>query len=878
MKKRSQKVVCIFLALLLVAVVGGCKWYSLDFLVHKGDGDGSRGGSGGAPLGVTMINISGATVTAEPQYEATDDSAYGGINANGPFLSAYLPVTVDSFRIAETELTYEKWSEVYNWAVKHRYSFEHEGCNGKEGLCGRDPQGPNQPVVGISWRDAVVWCNAASEREGLNPVYLFNGEVLRTSRTFDADYCSVSSAANGYRLPTSAEWEYAVRGGKTTEIEWNYQYAGTNNEGELPIYAVYDLDDSIESNNTSPVKTKLPNSCGLYDMSGNVFEFCFDSCYGDSSARIARGGRWCEGSWAASMGNCIHIPSDMTDWGYGFRVAQNGTPDSSPAVPAGFVKITGAKVAKRPTTDTGGSFYGVVQGAPATYIPINTFYMAETELKYQRWYEVRQWALVHGYTFYSVGKETNNSHAGTAPLDMNSAVTNISWRDAVVWCNAASEMDGLTPVYWLPGTTDFTDAAKVLREAESDTVANGSGKAENAVFNQNANGYRLPTEEEWEYAARGGNQNLADWDFRWAGTDESWMIDQYAAYDRNSALDYVGKYQANAAGLYDMTGFQYEFCWKMNGTYPSSYRGGNYQSTADNSQIDVIPSSVTPLYKLSGIGFRVVRSSVESGSSIGPRNIAMNMVLINGETVTTSIGSGAFETASSIDVVVENFYIADSEMTYAMWKDVRDWALSHGYSISAGQEGTDGLSGAQSVSAEPVTNISFRDVVIWCNAASEKEGLSPVYYQNGTSDFSNSAALLKTADSTADTPAENTAANGYRLPNSTEWEYAARGGNPSDTTSWEYIYSGTGDSVGLSNYAVFNTTDTALVKSKKPNTMGLFDMCGNVCEMVYTNGVLKYCGGGYDNSADFCEIDGTYSCGSDSVDSDLGFRVVRNAN
>ncbi|MEA1973056.1 MAG: SUMF1/EgtB/PvdO family nonheme iron enzyme, partial [Candidatus Cloacimonadota bacterium] len=183
--------------------------------------------------------------------------------------------------------------------------------------------GENHPVNSLSWYDMIAFCNAKSTEDGLTPVYSGSG----TSTVCDWN-------ANGYRLPTEAEWEYAARGG-IYESD-NYRYSGCHNEADLPDYAWY-------SSNNDPygckeVGTKLPNQLGLYDMSGNVYEWCWDwydsSYYSSSPSSNPHGANsgsyrvWRGGYWSYSAGSCrvanrgCYGPSGSSG-GIGFRILRN---------------------------------------------------------------------------------------------------------------------------------------------------------------------------------------------------------------------------------------------------------------------------------------------------------------------------------------------------------------------------------------------------------------------------------------------------------------------------------------------------------------------------------------------------------------------------
>jgi len=155
-------------------------------------------------------------------------------------------MSVASFYMMTTEVTQELYTEIHGENPSY-----HEG--------------KNLPVELVSWIDVAYFANALSKRDGLKPVY-----------TFTIDYGVVDPAANGWRMPTEAEWEYAARGGKLSK---NYTYSGSDKIDEVAWYA------ENSGRETRQVGQKKPNELGLYDMSGNVGEWCND-LFDDYSAGI----------------------------------------------------------------------------------------------------------------------------------------------------------------------------------------------------------------------------------------------------------------------------------------------------------------------------------------------------------------------------------------------------------------------------------------------------------------------------------------------------------------------------------------------------------------------------------------------------------------
>jgi formylglycine-generating enzyme required for sulfatase activity len=182
-----------------------------------------------------------------------------------------------------------------------------------QALMGTNPsyfKGDNLPVENVTWYDAVNCCNALSRKEGLTPAYTVSGTNVTWNRS-----------ANGYRLPTEAEWEYACRAGTTTP------YSSGSSVGSAGWYG------SNNGSTTHPVGTKQANAWGLHDMHGNVWEWCWD-WYGAYSSgaqtdpmgassgtyRVSRGGGWAyDGQNLRSALRGDHTPSGSY-YDLGFRL------------------------------------------------------------------------------------------------------------------------------------------------------------------------------------------------------------------------------------------------------------------------------------------------------------------------------------------------------------------------------------------------------------------------------------------------------------------------------------------------------------------------------------------------------------------------------
>ena len=190
-----------------------------------------------------------------------------------PKESQVMPKTVKAFEIGKYEVTWGEWQKVRDWAVTKGYDLENVGKGLSE----------NHPVTDVSWYEVVKWCNAKSEMERVTPVYQVKGQVYKSGE-FDkkgSDVVKEKAGAKGYRLSTDAEWEWAARGGKKSN---KYTYAGSNDLNAVG----WSKDNS--GGKPHPFGQKQPNELGIYDMSGNTWEWC-SNLVGSSYCPIRGGSR-----------------------------------------------------------------------------------------------------------------------------------------------------------------------------------------------------------------------------------------------------------------------------------------------------------------------------------------------------------------------------------------------------------------------------------------------------------------------------------------------------------------------------------------------------------------------------------------------------------
>lgn len=545
----------------------------------------------------------------------------------GTFHNGTSNISLSSFYLGRYEVTQESYEAVMAWNPSWYFG------------------NPDRPVERFPWFKAIEYCNRRSIQEGLSPCYSYSTYGTNPAgwpvgwNTTNANHVNISCNWNvdGYRLPTEMEWMYAAKGGNQSEA---YSYSGSNTIDDVAWYwNNSDIGDG-QGNRTHDIGEKDQNELGFFDMNGNVWEWCWDihASYlpddqtnpkgaSSGSYRILRGAAYNSDISSCPLSYRSYASPTSTDRSTGFRIAKSipviqtiTTPVFNP--PAGTY-FAAMNVSITCETDGVSIHYTTDNSEPdessAVYdspilVEINTTLKAKAYkvgwdasaiavAEYVIQELAADFVLVEGGTFnngtsnvtlssfymdkYEIIQSSYQAVMGENPSGFggnpNRPVERVSWFNAIEYCNRRSIGEGLTPCY-----TYSTYGTNPDNWPEAwDTI---NDNHYNITWNWSANGYRLPTEMEWLFAFKGGNDSQ---DYIYSGSDD---VNDVAWYEVNSddRTHDVGGLASNELGIFDMSGNVSVKCWdiysdslpsgdQINPTGPDSgihcvSRGGHWDS------------------------------------------------------------------------------------------------------------------------------------------------------------------------------------------------------------------------------------------------------------------------------------------------------------
>jgi len=810
-------------------------------------------------------------------------------------------MTVDSFYMDANHVTKALWDEVYHWAVTHGgYSFDNAGSG----------KAANHPVHTVNWYDVVKWCNARSEKEGRTPVYTVNGAVYRTGQADNV----VQTSAAGYRLPTEVEWEYAARGGlESKRFPWgdtinhdhaNFQANGSAFSYDASLYTDWTYhatyNDGVHPP-TSPVGSFAPNGYGLYDMAGNVWEWCFDwhpSFVG--SDRVGRGGSWLNYAGACRVAHCHYGYPYGAGCYIGFRAVL-------PLGPADEILAERLDSAEGALTRQDASDADLAGNGCRVVVPeLAAARIARAELppcpeggavpvEGQNWTSPTtrmEFVWIEALGMW-VGKHdvTNAEYRRKDPTHKSredEGCTLNGDRQPVVYVNFD---DGKAYAAWL-----------TERDREECQLPEGYR-------------YRLPTGDEWMTFAQCGDGRYP-WGNNWPpvsgqagnyngqeGVGHSPKIPDYN--DGFPVTAPVDKLWENPWGLKGVGGNVEEMTSNNPGGEFGAWRGASWLINAQ----DLLRCPYTRLgfdgshrnNRYGGFRLVLARWHGDKDESAG----LLAGLARDGNTAGKSSQAGAPVCQSTsgkssaacrnrtiedlgLDLVwVEagSFAMGSASGGYDDERPVREIRITRGYwmgkyEVTNGEykrfvreSGYDGLSDADSDylkhfsgsdmptgDRHPVVWVSWNNAVRFCQWLTERERAAGRLPQGMV----------------------------YRLPTEAEWEYAARGGRQGDTA-----YAGSNDLDAVAWHRGNSGNSTHPVGTKEANALGLHDMTGNVWEWVHdwyqnsysglattdptgpgSGSCRVFRGGGHSNTAPDCRVAfRSYFLQSFPIHG-LGFRVV----
>ncbi len=512
--------------------------------------------------------------------------------------------------MAATEVPYSTYRKIARWATRNQWAmhsgldFDRDGNMGSM-LVDNKPHSAEEPATGMTWHDAILWCNALSIYEGLEPCYYADAKFedplligrFRNSpdKAFVPPPVWVKWDAPGYRLPTPEEWILAWEENQVASI----------------------------GDSTLAVRAPPANTRGFHGMEGNVREFIWDipgDCAEGADLRTVLGGDYRGVSSEIAPGG--EVPS-RGHHAIGFRPVRTVGSPKQPTLVAlnakpGFWKFKAIPAwTFEPEARFGENTRPQLPDIPL--IEANGLAAGKTEVTYAQWASVFRWAEAHGYRFANDGDMGSmgwlpDSHSPDEP------VTGISLLDAAVWCNALSELKGLKPVYYsdnalsqpLKSANPFRTISRQWT-LQSNRFGVTPRPFEKFLFqvDPSADGFRLPTSTEWTALADGGKYPSGDS----LDPDTAWFAD--TSGERTHP---VATARPTGAGFHDLSGNVFEWTIeplkdpKPNHHFSVAAHGGSFRSDTKTpgAPLGTAPSRGAWEWISSGwtspeIGFRIVK-------------------------------------------------------------------------------------------------------------------------------------------------------------------------------------------------------------------------------------------------------------------------------
>ena len=566
-----------------------------------------------------------------------------------------------------------------------------------------------------------------------------------------------------FRIPTEAEWEYAARGGKHSK---GYTYAGSDSIDEVAWYK-----DNMTDYQPHAVKQLKPNELGTYDMTGNLAEWVSDwyapyNKYPQTNptgaaepAELGYRNNYRGGGWTFTKDKCDstfrHRFTNRGANGIGFRLAMS---DEEP-FRAVYLNDT-IRFYLRPVKK--GTF---MMGSRDDDPIVNQNLAAKADelpqhkviLDSDYWvaeYELTQalWTAVMGTDIYDMQAALTKPSSGPVPAGPSYPMYFVYTKDVLEFTRRLSQLTGLN--------------------------------------------FRLPTEAEWEFAARGGNLTHG---YLYAGSNN---VDSVAWYTgSNSGIQIVGQKMPNELGIYDLSGNVLERCIDYLEYHQSynpndsinprgrllqsgnrAYRGGAHNMHKDSVRV-THRAPQTPTFTSQNVGTRLVVNDEHHFQTFNVGSVWFDMIFVKGGTfqmgATEEQGSEAAAHEFPVhEVTLSDYYIGQIEVTQRLWQTVM---------------GSSNNPSTIKDSNKPVNNVTWEECQVFVEKLSQMTG----YY--------------------------------FRLPTEAEWEFAARGGNKSKG----YKYAGSDNLSDVAWYSGNSGGTTHTFATKQPNELGIYDMSGNVWEWCY---------------------------------------------